>query len=695
MGLFDGIALVDRKDVHIRSLPPIPSTGWKAPEFPNLSAATIIGLDTETYDPELLQAGPGWARHKGHIVGYSLSAQDRAGNTGKWYFPMRHEVEPGDNLDPVQTMRFAKHVLENPDTPKVGANLIYDVGWYAEEGVNIKGPLHDIQFAEAIIDNNAFVGLDILAHKYLNEHKQSDTLEQWITEAYRPKKSQWRGNIYRSPPRLVGPYGESDADLPLRIIQKQWAIIAEQNLGQVYDLEHGLLPMLIAMRQQGVSVDVPYAERMYYDLGNDIEQLYRKVEAEFGYNLVNTKGDESSDSRQIGKLLDHIGIAYPRTAPTKTAPNGNPSITKEWLEALTHPVGDVLHDIREHEKMRQTFVKSYILEKNVNGKLYPVFHPLKGETNGTMLGRFSSSDPNLQNIPARTKLGKKVRGAFIPDAGHALWLKNDYSQIHYRILAHFAVDDGDGSADRLRQAYIDDPDMDYHFNVYRDVAPLMNWSQSYSMAGNAFAPMDQQPDDIQDHRRIIKNINFSGLYGVGEKTVGYKYLVGMSAAQVKDFLATYHRGAPYIKATMKEMENEAERFGYVTSLLGRRIRFMMYEPRGFGDRRPALPYERALREYGEFIRLAFLYRAVNYKFQGSEPDIMKTGMLKCWNSGVFDYTGVPRLTVHDELDFSVRDTSPQMQEAFRFIRDTMQGAITLRVPVKVDTTTGPNWARAK
>jgi DNA polymerase I-like protein with 3'-5' exonuclease and polymerase domains len=425
---------------------------------------------------------------------------------------------------------------------------------------------------------------------------------------------------------------------------------------------------------------------MFHELGRDIGDLYQRVEDEFGYRLVNTKGDESSHSNQLGKLFDHLGISYPLTKA------GNPSIEKEWLEALEHPIGDLLHDIREHEKIRGTFVKSYIIDKNIKGKLYPQFHPLKGETNGTLVGRFGSSDPNLQNIPSRTKLGKKVRKLFIPDRGHSHWRKHDYSQIHYRILAHFAVDLGDGTADRLRQSYIDDPDMDYHFNVYQNVAPLMGWNTQYKLIGNRIAPMDEQNDEIKHNRRPIKNTNFGLLYGQSDKSLSYK--LGMPIEKASGFFQAYHKGAPYVKPTMAEIAKEAEINGFVTTLKGRRIRFDMWEPMDNRARKPAFKYERAVREYGSFIRLAFLYRAVNYKFQGSEPDIMKTGMLNLWKSGVFNYTGVPRLTVHDELDWSVMDDSPQTQEAFRFIKYTMEQAIQLRIPVKVDATTGPNWGTA-
>lgn len=680
MGLFDKIDLVTKKAAHIHALPPVPDTPWRPPtEFPNLSSAAIISFDCETKDPDLTVAGPGWARGKGHIVGYSIAAQDRQGNYGAWYFPMRHEVEGSDNLDVNQCLNFAKTWLETPGLPKVGANLLYDIGWFSEEGVNVQGPFHDIQFAEALIDSTAeSVSLDALAHKYLGERKQHDGLKEWAKEAYKTTDKTWRKDIFRCPPRLVGFYGEGDAHQPLRIIQKQWPIIAEENLGEIYDIEHGIIPLLIAMRRAGVYVDVSQAMQFREELQEDISRLYAKIEHEYGYRLVNTKGDESSDSRQIGKLLRHLGLDTPLTKA------GNPSVTKEWLEVLKHPVAEDLLAIREHEKIKSTFIESYIIDKNVNGFLYPLFHPLRGEKNGTFLGRFASSDPNLQNIPSRTDLGKRVRKQFKPDPGHSHWRKHDYSQIHYRILANYAVDDPrgpQGGAEELRQSYIKNPDMDYHTQVYMKTAPLMGWSTT-------------DDDEIKKRRRPIKNVNFSLLYGVGKETMVYKYLKGMSDDEVEAFFKAYYEGAPYVKPTMAAIAAEAEQNGFITTLRGRRIRFNLWEPRGYNNKAIPLPKDQAIRKYGSFIQLAFLYRAVNYKFQGSEPDIMKAGMLACWNSGVFDYTGVPRLTVHDELDWSVPDNSPQMQEAFEFIKYTMETTTLMRVPIKVDASEGPSWGEA-
>lgn len=676
--LFGDAKSIKRRGVIIRDLPPIPNTGWVAPNNPpNLDSAVILGFDTETkeYD-DLTTFGPGWGRGRSHIIGASIAAEDRHGNRGSWYFPVRHELEPETNLDPTLVFPWLAKQLQRP-IPKVGANILYDMGTLAAEGMPVAGPHHDVQFAEAIIDNNARVGLEVLAQKYLKHGKITDLLKDWVMAAYKPKPAtSWRKELYRCPPRLVGPYAEGDAWEPLEIIKQQWQIIAREDLGRVYDLEHGLLPMLVGMRMGGVKVNVEKAMLLKEELQEKVEAEYLAIKHDYGMLL------ESTDSRQIAKLFDKEGITYPRTAAD------GPSIQKPWLDALTHPLGDRINDLREMEKMIGTFIQSYIIDKNVGGRLFPQFHPLRGEVNGTLLGRFASSLPNLQNIPSRTTLGARIREMFEPDYG--IWHKKDYSQLHYRILADLAVDRGDGSADKLRQSYIDDPRMDYHMKVYQAAAPLLHWPTNYVYNAEGKIIADDQPKEIKVKRRPIKNVNFGLIYGQGEPSLAYK--AGFSGPDAKIFFKAYHTAAPYVTPTMEAIAFEAERAEYVTTLLGRRIRFDKWEPmeRHSKDLIP-LKREYALNQWGSMIRLAFLYRAVNYKIQGTEPDIMKTAMLECYRSGVFDVTGLPQLTVHDELNWSRRDRSQLQQEAFDFITHTMETATLLRVPLLVDSKEGANW----
>lgn len=684
---FDDDEIIGRKKARLREPPPIPAScaNWRPPQyFPNLSDAAVIGFDVETKETDFSH-GPGWARGRGHIVGFSLAARDRSGNQGKWYFPIRHEMETEWNLDPANSLAYLKATLETPNIPKVGANLLYDMGWLTEENIFVEGELHDVQFAEALLDEQGEVNLEWLGSKYLGEGKNSAEMYQWLAGTYGGNVSgEQRANIYRAPPRIVGRYGEDDADLPLRILDRQWGLMHSEGLLDLYRMECDLIYLLIRMRRAGVSINVQAAEQLYADLGITIKELYDKLAHDFGYRV------ESVDSGHLAPLFDHVGVQYPRTSPTKPYPNGKPSFTKEWLKVLEHPLGEAINDIREHEKIRSTFVRSYLLESNVDGKLYCQFHPLRGDEGGTKTGRFSSSDPNLQNIPVRTKLGKKIRKLFIPDAGHLRWKKYDYSQIEYRMLANFAVDGsnldvrrvlefwqnehgvyewgGDGHADLLRNTYIADPKTDYHDVVQTNVKNITG---------------------MLIERKPIKNINFGLLYGQSEKGLAYK--AGFTPEQSKGVFGAYHQGAPYVKPTMAAVGLEVQTFGFVRTVLGRRTRFNMWEPSGRGEYGTPYPYDRAIREYGHRIRRAFEYRGVNYKLQGSAADVMKRAMLAAHKSGVFDVLGVPRLTVHDELDFSEIEDTPIMREAWDYLTYTLENSTPLRIPVVVDHGTGPTW----
>lgn len=668
---FDDAEIVKKRSARIRLPPPIPETGWCPPEFPNLSAASVLSFDVETKELDL-DNGPGWARKTGHICGVSIGAKDRTGNRGAWYFPVRHEIEAHLNLDTRNVFSFMNHWLSNPHTPKIGANLTYDIGWLAEEDVTVAGELHDIQFAEALIDSDAKVALDVLSQKYLGVGKTTSALYDWIRQAYpNTPETKLRSDIHRSPPQLVGPYAEDDSNYPIDIFERQAPILDREGLAYVYRLECDLIPLIIRMRQEGVSIDVAAAEKLLLEVEAETRQLYLGFYEKYDINL------KSTSAAQLEPVFAKLGIIHPYTDEAKG------SFKKEWLAALEHPIGEEINRIRETEKMASTFLRP-MLKINVNGKLFTSFHQMKNDENGTFVGRFASSNLNLQQVPSRTKLGKKIRQLYIPDPGNAAWIKFDYSQIHYRILAHYAV--GPGS-DGLRLAYNSDPTMDYHNQVYHNVAPLLNWDIT-------------DPELNNFRRRPIKNINFGLLYGQSEKSLVYKtasyFGESFTQADGAAFFKAYFEGAPYVKPTMKAIAAEVQRDGYVSTILGRRIRFSLFEPenRQRGVVYDPLPYHIAIRKYGSPLVRAYEYRGVNYKFQGSEPDIMKHGMRDLWRSGVLDVTGVPRLTVHDECDYNVREKTPEMMAAFAFVQETMQNTIKLKVPIYVDRKMGDNWGLA-
>lgn len=661
--LFDKATLTKRKDARRRTPPPIPETGFRVPEGPisGLETADILAIDCETYDPRLGEFGPGWARGDGWIVGVSIATR----NAG-WYFPLRHVFDPSENIQrPDEFWHWLRWLLNENSVPVVGANLIYDMGWLSVHGVRPRGTLHDVQYAEALIDTFAEVSLDVLARKYCQRGKETDLLYDWIREAYPgTPETRLRNDIYRSPVALAGPYAIEDARLPIEILDQQLPILARDGLDYVYRLECDLIPMLVAMRERGVRVNVEFAEQAKVVLKEEIERRYKQLKDDYGLPLPDT------DSRRVGAFLSQLGVTVPRG-------DTGYSVRKDWLKNLDHPAAKIILEIREREKLIGTFINGHILGAQVNGRIYPQFHQLRSDEGGTKVGRFASSTPNLQQIPARTKEGKLIRKAFMMDDGAVCWTKFDYSQVHYRILAHYAV--GPGS-DELRARYCNDKKTDYHRDVYMNVAPLMGWSTT-------------NEEQIEQNRRPVKNVNFGLLYGQSVRRL--QSTLGFSEDIARKFFDAYFQGAPYVRPTMQAIEDEMRAKGYIDTILGRRIYFNEWEPLDNRERHAPLPYHAARAKWGNNIQLAYGYRAINYRFQGSEPDIMKSGMRALWQSGVLDYTGVPHVTVHDELGFSRMDDSPIVQQAFEYTQYVLENTIKLRVPLLVDRSEGPNWGEAK
>lgn len=249
----------------------------------------------------------------------------------------------------------------------------------------------------------------------------------------------------------------------------------------------------------------------------------------------------------------------------------------------------------------------------------------------------------------------------MPDPGHQQWRNYDYSQIEYRFLAHFAVGP---MADEIRAIFNADPNTDYHEMtrelVHRQTGQLLN-------------------------RKQIKNINFGLIYGMGvDKLAGG---LGLSPKAGKALFAAYHKGAPFAKATMEECSEEARDTGVIKTILGRKSRFDLWEPQSWGSEGIALPYEKAIMQYGQ-IRRAYTHKALNRRLQGSAADMMKKAMWLCYKDGIFGETGIPRLTVHDELDFS----DPGGKDAaFREMKNVLEQAMPLRIPIRADCDVGADW----
>ena len=625
-----------------RPMAPIPETGWRTPTaFPDLSGATIICIDCETYDPDLLTDGPG-VRRDGYIVGVSVGVPDG----GRWYFPMRHTVCPEQNMDPEMVLKWARVELCRPNQPKCGANLMYDLDYLSAAGVNVTGPFIDVQIAEPLIDENArSYSLDTISNKYLGEGKKDDALYRWAYLSYGGKEGRSQaGNIWRSPPSLVGPYAEGDVDLPLRIWEHQKKIIEAEGLAEVFSIESRLIPLLLAMRQRGVRIDVEAAGRAFEMLSDKITEAEKSL-----------GGIDIYSGQDIARYCKKEGIEYQLTDA------GNPSFTANWLERHANPRIKMISEARKYYKARDTFVKGYILDSHIKGRIHAQFNQLRSEDGGAVSGRFSSSLPNLQNIPARDEMvGPMMRSMFLPEEGET-WAKFDWSQIEFRFLCHYGRGQG---ADVARSMYINDPTTDFH-------------QMAAELTG-----IDRKP---------AKNINFGLVYGMGEKTMADG--LGRSLADVKPMFETYHARLPFIKHTFSEVSKMAEKRGYIRTMLGRRRRFDLYEPVKWTENAIALPLEAATARWGN-VRRAATHKGLNALLQGSAADAMKIAMVRMWEDGICSPSelGALLMTVHDEGDFSI---PPDKMELLAEVKHIMETCITLRVPVIAELEVGPNWGSLK
>lgn len=508
-----------KQDRQPRTLPPIPETGWhpKA-EFPDLSAAKVIGIDTETCDKDLLEKGPG-VRRGAYIVGVSVAVDDWAR-----YYPIAHSL--GENLDRVPVFAWLKDQLGRKKQPKVGANLLYDLDFLAEEGIEVRGPLYDVQYADPLLDEyRRSYSLNAIAQRLLGAEKETSLLYQWCADAYggEPDDKQ-RANIWRAPSELVGPYAEQDARLPIQILRKQWKLLQEKDLIPILDLECRLIPLLLQIRRRGVPVDLQRRQEVDDELCASIE----KLQGEVGLNIYVPS--------EIKALCDAEGIEYPLTEL------GAPSFTKPWLSAHPHPKLRAVSKLRGFYKLRDTFVRGAMLSSQLNGRIHCEFHPLRSDDYGTVGGRYSSAHPNMQQIPSRDKYwGPRLRSCFVPSEGR-VWMKCDLSQIEYRLGVHYGVGDG---IDDIRNTYRND----INTNFYKVAAALTGL-------------------DYMDS----KQLSLGSMYGMGFDKFA-SMMIDKSREESRDLFTTYHAQIPFIKATYAAVADDArENGGYVRTIGGRLCR---------------------------------------------------------------------------------------------------------------------------
>jgi DNA polymerase I-like protein with 3'-5' exonuclease and polymerase domains len=609
---------------------------WNIPtEYPDLTAYKEVAVDLETKDPNLTTLGPGWARNDGHIIGIAVAAGEYKG-----YFPIRHEN--GHNLDPRITMKWLKKQMSIPSMDVIMHNATYDAGWMRAEGVEIKGRIIDTMVTGGLIDENRWsFGLDAMARDYAGIRKDEKLLKAAAIERGLNPKSE----MYKLPPRFVGGYAEMDAVATLALWKSLKILLDQEELWDVWNLETGLIPCILDMRTKGVRVDVEKAERNKKLLRDQSKHLRGIVEKEAGMEV------DIWASASIQKMFDKLGLEYPRTE------KGAPSFTKSFLNEHPANIAQVLVKLREFDKADSTFIDS-ILRHEHNGRVHTELHSTRRDEGGTVTGRFSSSNPNLQQIPARDPdIKKLIRGLFIPEEG-CKWGSFDYSSQEPRLLVHYAS----LVPPALRHPVID------------DIVEEFN---------NGDVDLHQMVADLAGiTRKEAKTVNLGIMYGMGVAKLADQ--LGISKEDAKDLIARHHLKVPFVKGLADIASKQATKNGQIRTLLGRKGRFHLWEPTTFGAGKP-LPHDEAMKEYGgpngRGIRRAFTYKALNKLIQGSAADQTKKAMLDCYNEG---YT--PMLTVHDELCFNI--DSPEQTAR---IKEIMETGIKLSIPSKIDVDVQNDW----
>ncbi len=611
-----------------------PPSEWTPPErLPDLSDAKEIAIDLETYDPNIKDTGPGWAVGNGYIAGVAIAVEGWKG-----YFPIRHEG--GGNFDERILKKQVQRIMDLP-CDKIFHNAAYDVGWLRWWGVEVKGKIIDTLIAAPLIDENRFrYSLNELGKDYLKETKS----EALLYEAAKEWGVNAKAEMWKLPAMYVGPYAEQDADLTLRLWQFFKVEIIKQELSSIFDLETRLFPCLLDMKTKGVRVDLEKAEKIKKDLQKKEDFLLFQIKKDTGVDV------DIWAAVSVAKAFDKLDIRYERTAKSD-----QPKFDKNFLSTHKHPLAKMVVQAREFNKARTTFIDT-ILTHQHHGRIHADINQMRSDTGGTVTGRFSYSNPNLQQIPARNKdIGPLIRSIFVPDEG-CKWGSFDYSQQEPRVLVHFAALTGGGlkGADEVIESYkTEDPD--FHQAV-ADMAGI--------------------------DRRTAKTINLGMMYGMGKGKLASE--LGLGKEDTEDLFAKFHANVPFVKQLMEQATRKAEHTGFLRTLLGRKCRFDLWEPRVFGIHK-ALPLWEAEKEYGRDLKRAWTYKALNRLIQGSSADMTKKAMVDLYEEGI-----IAHIQVHDELNCSI-DSDGEKNK----IKEIMENTVELKVPLKVDAEIGPSWGEIK
>jgi len=608
---------------------------WVPPEtLPDLSDEKVIAVDVETKDPNIQKIGPGWTRNDGHIIGIAVAVKGWKG-----YYPIRHEN--GFNWDAKRVLKWTKDLMKT-DSIKVAHNAVYDLGWLHAEGIQVNGKVMDTMIMAPLINENKFsYALNAVGKDMLNITKNETMLKEAAAEfGVNPKNE-----MYKLPAIFVGNYAEHDADLTLQLYEHMKPVIEKESLTTVFELESELLPCIFEMTKRGVRVDVEQAQRYKKTFKNSEKKILGEILEDTGLAV------EVWAAESVAKVFDKLKIKYPRTEKTQA-----PSFTKGFLQNHAHPIAQKIQNVRELNKVQTTFLDT-IIKYEHKERIYADIHQLRDGVAGTVSGRFSYSNPNLQQLPAKNpEIKKQIRGLFLPEENE-VWGSFDYSQQEPRLVSHYADKINLEGTKKIVEEYNKDADTDFH-------------GMLASIAG-----ID---------RSQAKTINLGLFYGMGVNKLSNELQVEKSVA--KEILGEYNSRVPFVKELATRVMSYANKKGYISTLKGRKCRFDLWEPTTFGVFK-ALPRSLAEQEYGahHHLKRAGTYKALNRLIQGSAADQTKQAMIDLYKENL-----IPLIQIHDELTLSFDGS----EETKKKIISIMENCVDLVVPSKVDCEIGKSWGDA-
>ncbi len=642
------------------------SSDWRPPtELPDLRRVGILALDTETRDDGLrADRGPAWPWRGGHVAGVSV-AYRADGGIRSHYFPIRHPEST--NFEPEQVFRWLKDLVAS-DVRFVTQNGLYDWGWLRADG-DVRMPpsdrLEEIGALATLIDENRLqYSLAALCAWRGLAGKDTSELERAVAAAgFGPKRKNQKikaaAHIWQMPVQHVGAYAEADAAATLALWENLDPVLDREGTRDAYRLEIDLLPMVHEMRRRGIRIDQNAAEQARDLLLQKRDAALAELSEKLGSHV---SMDEIGSSKWKARTFDTHSVNYPRTK------KGNPSFKAGktgWMSGHAHWLPQLITQANKYDAAGSKFLEGHILAHIVNGRIHAEIHPHRGDDgNGTRSLRFSYSDPPLQQMPVRNKeIGPLIRGVFLPELGE-VWAKPDISQQEFRFIVHFAALHNLTGAQAAVDQYLRNPDADFHALVA------------------TITGLD---------REDAKAVNFAKIFGAGVKK--FAEMIGKPLSEAQKIFTQYDRNLPFISRLSRLCQREANRLGYTVLYDGARRHWDRYAPRGiFSKGAGPCSHEEAKRRiadrshpwYGGWLQRVDVHTSLNALIQGSAARHTKLWMRAVWREGI-----VPLLQMHDALDCSVTT-----REQGELVARLGCGAVTLKVPMRVDLKFGRSWGDA-